>query len=159
MTYKRKKYHQGDTHLKKRWRVRNRKKDLDEIDNDLKEDNAEKLLNQTVDLDLPGAAQHYCLHCARYFIDEKALTEHFKTKVHKRRLKALELEPYSIEESERAAGHGNFKLPNKRKIVTQNSKDLLDQDGDAVLDENTPTKKKKVDNTLQQILKKSAYLM
>lgn len=37
MPYKRKKYHNGDTHLKRRWRVRNRKKDLDEIDEDLKE--------------------------------------------------------------------------------------------------------------------------
>lgn len=37
MPYKRKKYHVGDTHLKKRWRVRNRKKDLDQIDEDLKE--------------------------------------------------------------------------------------------------------------------------
>ncbi|XP_041972505.1 zinc finger protein 593 homolog [Aricia agestis] len=131
--YKRKKYHVGDTHLKKRWRVRNRKKDLDEIDVDLKEENAEKLLNQQVDLDLPGAAQHYCLHCARYFIDEHSLNEHFKTKVHKRRLKALELEPYSIEESERAAGHGSFKLPNKRKIITQNKEvnDITDKDSEA----------------------------
>ncbi|XP_045503383.1 zinc finger protein 593 homolog [Colias croceus] len=142
MTYKRKKYHVGDTHLKKRWRVRNRKKDLDEIDGDLKEGKAEKLLNQDVDLDLPGAAQHYCLHCARYFIEDKALQEHFKTKVHKRRLKALELEPYTIEESERAAGFGNFKLPSKRKIVTQNT-EVLDKDGDVVIDEDTPSKKKK----------------
>ncbi|OWR54912.1 zinc finger protein 593 homolog [Danaus plexippus] len=144
MPYKRKKYHVGDTHLKKRWRVRNRKKDLDQIDVDLKEENADKLLNQSVDLDLPGAAQHYCLHCARYFIDEHALSEHFKTKVHKRRLKALELEPYSIEESERAAGHGNFKLPNKRKIVTQETKhieneDITEQDSEEV----SPSKKKK----------------
>ncbi|XP_073948181.1 zinc finger protein 593 homolog [Choristoneura fumiferana] len=145
MTYKRKKYHHGDTHLARRWRVRNRKKDLDEIDGDLKEEKAEKLLNQTVDLDLPGAAQHYCLHCARYFIDDQALKEHFKTKVHKRRLKALELEPYSIEESERAAGHGNFKQPIKRKITTQNTEKPVDEDGDAVLDEISPHKKKKVD--------------
>ncbi|XP_026754949.2 zinc finger protein 593 homolog [Galleria mellonella] len=147
MTYKRKKYHHGDTHLKKRWRVRNRKKDLDQIDVDLKEENAEKLLNQNVDLDLPGAAQHYCLHCARYFIDEQALNEHFKTKVHKRRLKALELEPYSIEESERAAGLGSFKLPTKRKIVSQNSNksDIVDRDGDIVLEEESPNKKKKPD--------------
>lgn len=103
-------------------------------------------MNQTVDLDLPGAAQHYCLHCARYFIDDQALTEHFKTKVHKRRLKALELEPYSIEDSERAGGYGNFKLPSKRKIITQNSKDIIDEDGDAVLDEVIPSKKKKVEN-------------
>lgn len=110
-------------------------------------ENAEKLLNQDVDLDLPGSAQHYCIHCARYFIDDQALNEHFKTKVHKRRLKALELEPYSIEESERAAGLGNFKLPSKRKIETQNTKkaDITDKDGDAILEEESPNKKKKVD--------------
>ncbi|CAG9559172.1 unnamed protein product [Danaus chrysippus] len=146
MPYKRKKYHVGDTHLKKRWRVRNRKKDLDQIDVDLKEENADKLLNQSVDLDLPGAAQYYCLHCARYFIHQHALADHFKTKVHKRRLKALELEPYSIEESERAAGHGNFKLPNKRKIVTQETKnieneDITERDSEEVI----PNKKKKTE--------------
>lgn len=105
-----------------------------------------ELLNQDVDLDLPGAAQHYCLHCARYFIDEQALKEHFKTKVHKRRLKALELEPYTIEESERAAGLGNYKLANKRKIVTQNTKvDVIDKDGDTILEEVSSNKKKKID--------------
>lgn len=108
-------------------------------------ENAEKLLNQEVDLDVPGAAQNYCLHCARYFIDEQALSEHFKTKVHKRRLKALELEPYTIEESERAAGHGNFKLPNKRKIVTQENKTEIDNDGDVVIEEAIPNKKQRID--------------
>ncbi|CAG9104973.1 unnamed protein product [Plutella xylostella] len=148
MPYKRKKYHHGDTHLARRWRVRNRTKDLDEIDVDLKEENSEKLLNQSVDLDLPGAAQHYCLHCARYFIDDKALKDHFKTKVHKRRLKALELEPYSIEESERAAGYGNFKKAEKRKIVTQNTEKPVttDQDGDTVIEDISPTKKQKIDD-------------
>lgn len=34
-------------------------------------------------------------------------------------MKALELEPYTIEESERAAGLGSFKAPQKRKIETQ----------------------------------------
>lgn len=70
--------------------------------------------------------------------------DHFKTKVHKRRLKALELEPYSVEESERAAGFGNFKLPSKRKIVTQNSEntDITEQDSEKL--EVTPNKKKKV---------------
>lgn len=107
-------------------------------------------MNQTVDLDLPGAAQHYCLHCARYFIDEKALADHFKTKVHKRRLKALELEPYSIEDSERAAGHGNFKQPTKRKIVTQNSgvEDITDHDGDIIVEDVSPNKKKKTEKNV-----------
>lgn len=119
MTYKRKKYHNGDTHLKKKWRTKRRTKDLDEIDNDLKEENAKQLLNQDVDFDKPGNAQFYCLHCARYFIDNQALGEHFRTKVHKRRLKALELEPYSIDDSERAAGKGSFTEPKRRKIETQ----------------------------------------
>ncbi|EFN85725.1 Zinc finger protein 593-like protein [Harpegnathos saltator] len=130
MVYKRKKQHRGDTHLKKGWRTKRRKKDLDEIDEDLKEQNIEQLLNQEVDFDKPGSAQHYCVHCARYFINETALQTHFKTKVHKRRLKALELEPYSIEESERAASKGNYVASQKRKIetVTRASFNKIDVD-------------------------------
>lgn len=76
------------------------------------------------------------------------MNEHFKTKVHKRRLKALELEPYSIEESERAAGHGNFKQASKRKIVSQNASkiEVKDEDGDTILEDISPSKKIKVDN-------------
>jgi len=99
---------------------------LDEIDNDLKDENAQKLLNQEVDPDRAGNAQFYCLHCARYFIDEHSMKEHFRTKVHKRRMKALELEPYSIEESERAAGQGSFIQAKKRKIETQPTKESLE---------------------------------
>lgn len=130
MPYKRKKQHRGDTHLKKGWRTKRRTKDLDEIDEDLKGD-AKKLLNQKVDFDKPGAAQHYCIHCARYFINETALQSHFTTKVHKRRLKALELEPYSIEESERAASKGSYIAPQKRKIETITREDFNKKDTDA----------------------------
>ena len=70
----------------------------------------------------------YYVLCSRYFIDETSLTHHYRTKVHKRRLKALELEPYSIEESERAAGlGGNYIAPQKRKIETQLPKVLSDK--------------------------------
>lgn len=31
MVYKRKKYHYGDTHLKKKWRTKRRTKDLDQV--------------------------------------------------------------------------------------------------------------------------------
>ena len=55
----------------------------------------------------------------RYFIDNVAMTSHFKTKGHKRRLKELETEPYTAAESERAAGKGNFFEPKKRKVETQ----------------------------------------
>ncbi|KAK9870893.1 hypothetical protein WA026_009849 [Henosepilachna vigintioctopunctata] len=116
---RRKKVHDGDTHLKRRWRTKRRTKDLDEINEDIKSENCEKLLNQEVDYDKPGSAQHYCVHCARYFINDQALTEHFRTKVHKRRLKALETEPYTIQESERAAGFGSWVEAKKRKIETQ----------------------------------------
>lgn len=81
-----------------------------------------ELINQGVDLDKPGFAQFYCIHCAKYFIDDSAMQAHFRTKVHKRRLKALELEPYSIEESERCAGAGSYKAPPKRALETQPSK-------------------------------------
>ncbi|KAI9550045.1 hypothetical protein GHT06_003093 [Daphnia sinensis] len=118
MTYKRRKYHRGETHIRKKYKGKRRTKDLDEIDNDLK-NNSESLLAQKIDVEKAGNAQYYCIHCARYFIDEHSLTHHYRTKVHKRRLKALELEPYTIEESERAAGlGGNYKAPVKRKIET-----------------------------------------
>ncbi|XP_043267622.1 zinc finger protein 593 homolog [Venturia canescens] len=130
MTYKRRKNVRGDGHLKKSWRTKRRTKDLDEIDEDIKDENAKKLLNQEIDLDKPGAAQHYCVHCARYFINERSLDDHFRTKVHKRRLKALELEPYTIEESERAAGHGNWQVAKKRKIETLKASDVEGMDAD-----------------------------
>lgn len=95
------------------------KRDLDEIDVDCQEKNAKKLLNQEIDFDKPGEAQFYCIHCARHFIDEHSIKEHFRTKVHKRRLKALEDEPYSIEESERAAGLGSYQMHKIRKLQTQ----------------------------------------
>lgn len=38
-------------------------------------------------------------------------------------MKNLEIEPYSIEESVRAAGHGSFVAPKKRKMETQPSKE------------------------------------
>lgn len=61
----------------------------------------------------------YFYLCRRYFINREALKGHFKSKPHKRRLKALELEPYTIEESERAGGLGSYIAPKKRKIETQ----------------------------------------
>lgn len=106
-----------------------------------------ELINQDVDLDKPGFAQFYCIHCAKYFIDDTAMQAHFRTKVrddvilfsvdyltnyllfplqvHKRRLKALETEPYSIEESERAAGAGSYIEAKKRILETQPTKEEL----------------------------------
>lgn len=52
------------------------------------------------------------------------MDDHFKTKVHKRRMKALEDEPYTEKESMLAAGHGSFSYkPPKRLMETQPSKE------------------------------------
>lgn len=86
--------------------------------------NADELLHQEIDLDVTGFAQFYCLHCAKHYINQRALDDHFKTKVHKRRMKALELEPYTDKEADLAAGRGSYKsLPAKRKMETQPSKE------------------------------------
>ncbi|XP_030846794.1 zinc finger protein 593-like [Strongylocentrotus purpuratus] len=115
----RKRHHKGYTHIKKKYRTKRKTKDLDEIDEDLKPQHAAKLLHQKVDFDKPGSAQHYCLHCARYFVDEGAMKAHFRQKTHKRRLKALEMEPYTQKEAEAAAGMGSYIQPKKRAMITQ----------------------------------------
>ena len=47
------------------------------------------------------------------------------------RLKTLESEPHTIEESERAAGLGSYVAPTrKRKIVSQNEADNMDESDD-----------------------------
>ncbi|PWA22578.1 hypothetical protein CCH79_00015133 [Gambusia affinis] len=105
--------HKGDKkkNIAKKWKTKRRTKDLDQIHSDMKPETAAKLLRQDVDYDVTGCAQHYCLHCARYFVDMRSLKEHFKTKVHKKRLKQLREEPYSQAEAERAAGMGSYIAP------------------------------------------------
>lgn len=66
----------------------------------------------------------------KYFINQRAVEDHFRTKVHKRRLKALEVEPYTIEESERAAGHGSWIAAKKRKIETLTPESFDDMQAD-----------------------------
>lgn len=108
------------------------------IDEDLK-NNADGLLNQEIDLDKPGFAQNYCLHCAKYFIDQRALDDHFRTKVHKRRMKALQDEPYTEKEAELAAGRGSYATtPAKRKMVTQPSKEEYAQGKRVKVEEFSP---------------------
>nr|XP_039264624.1 zinc finger protein 593-like [Styela clava] len=110
----------------KRLKTKRRTKDVDQIHEDMKPGNKNKLLNQPIDTDLPGEGQNYCLHCARHFIDITALKSHFKTKVHKRRLKQLATEPYTQEEAERAAGMGNYITPKRLKVETQSVPEEMD---------------------------------
>ncbi|XP_072313619.1 zinc finger protein 593 [Eucyclogobius newberryi] len=113
-------------HIAKTWKTKRRTKDLDQIHSDLKPEEAAKLLNQDPDYDVTGNAQHYCLHCARYFIDLRSMKEHFKTKIHKRRLKQLSEEPYTQAEAERAAGMGSY-IPHKKiEMKTQPVEENMD---------------------------------
>jgi len=73
---------------------------------DLDPKNRAALEAQPLDLEKPGLAQHYCVECAKYFETDHALRSHWRSKVHKRRLKELKVPAYTIEESERAAGLG-----------------------------------------------------
>ncbi|KAJ0008984.1 hypothetical protein NQD34_016399 [Periophthalmus magnuspinnatus] len=113
-------------HIAKTWKTKRRTKDLDQIHADMKPEVAAKLLNQEVDYDVTGNAQHYCLHCARYFVDLRSMKEHFKTKVHKRRLKQLSEEPYTQAEAERAAGMGSYIPPKKVEVKTQPVEEAMD---------------------------------
>lgn len=65
---RRSRVHKNIKDNKKSFRTRRRKKDLDQIHQDLKPEKAAKLLSQDVDPDLPGLGQFYCLECA-YSID------------------------------------------------------------------------------------------
>ena len=64
-------------------------------------------------------------HFDRYFETDHALRSHWRTKVHKRRLKQLKEPAYTIEESERAAGLGrelrrpNVVPPDPMEILTE----------------------------------------
>jgi len=115
---KRKRQHKGHLALSKKYRLKRRTKDHDQIDDDLKAGVVEKLLAQAVDFDKPGLGQFYCVHCAKDFINGDAFKSHIKGKPHKRRMHALKTEPYTIEESQRAGGMGSYIAPAKRKMET-----------------------------------------
>ncbi|CAF3287018.1 unnamed protein product [Rotaria socialis] len=85
--------------------------DFDQVQANMAAETARELLNQPIDYDVPGAGQHYCLYCARYFIDDHNLQHHIKSKVHKRRVKHLQTEAYTPEEADRAAGKGQYRAP------------------------------------------------
>lgn len=89
----------------KRYKTKRRTRDLDLIYDDLSSrESILKLKNQELDETKPGMGQFYCIHCAKHFENEHAIRGHYKSKVHKRRLKELKFKPYTPLESEAASG-------------------------------------------------------
>ncbi|KAN0121051.1 hypothetical protein V8E52_003639 [Russula decolorans] len=105
--YRRSRTHRAQRDVHRATRTRARTRDVDQIQLlDLDPKNRAKLEAQELDYEKPGLAQHYCVECAKYYETDSALQSHWRSKVHKRRCRALKEPAYTIEESERAAGLG-----------------------------------------------------
>ena len=52
---------------RKKQKTKRHTKDIDQLFDDCKPENAEKLQNQPIDYDLPGKAQFYCVPCGSVF--------------------------------------------------------------------------------------------
>jgi len=54
-------------------RTKRKTRDIDQIVlEDMIPANMQKLLNQPIDEEKPGAGQHYCVTCSRYFVSQTA---------------------------------------------------------------------------------------
>ncbi|KAF1326684.1 Elmo domain-containing protein b, partial [Globisporangium splendens] len=85
--------------------TKNRARDIDQIQDDLKLEQLKgKPMEFEKDEDLPGLGQFYCTPCARHFIDAVTRDVHLKTKVHKRRMKDVAQKQYTQKEAELGAG-------------------------------------------------------
>ncbi|QPG72710.1 hypothetical protein FOA43_000011 [Brettanomyces nanus] len=92
-------------YARRKYKTKRRKREVDQIFEDLSSpESIQKLKHQACDEDKPGLGQYYCVHCAKYFQDNGALAQHLKTKVHKRRVKLLKVNPFTTLEAEAAAG-------------------------------------------------------
>ncbi|KAJ3406629.1 hypothetical protein HDV05_005904, partial [Chytridiales sp. JEL 0842] len=116
----RKRQHGRIRDVKRASRTRARTKDIDQIHTDLQ--NPQTFSNPSIDPDLPGLGQHYCIHCAKHFISNEALDKHVASKLHKKRVKVLKEEPYTQAEAEAAVGLG---VDNGRKSAVVGGEGLF----------------------------------
>lgn len=88
--------------------LKNRGRDLDRIQADVADMAAGKpapFLRELHDtVDLPGAGEHYCVSCARHFVDAATMALHVRTKDHKKQAKRVAGETYTQKDAEAAAG-------------------------------------------------------
>ena len=61
--------------------------------------------------DLPGGGHFYCVETDTHFISAKALADHKKSRLYKKRVKQLKEEKYTQESAESAAGMTKEVLP------------------------------------------------
>ncbi|XP_028397411.1 zinc finger protein 593-like [Dendronephthya gigantea] len=121
---RRKRMHKNIKDQKKKYRTKRRTKDIDQIHADLEPENSEKLLSQN-DPDLPGSGQYYCLGCARHFVNKISLTNHMKSKNHKKRLKELKEKPYDHKEAETAGGKGSYTVASTKPLLEDTSMETV----------------------------------
>ena len=88
--------------------LKNRTRDLDRIQDDvaaLAAGKAMPFISEGKDvLDLPGAGQHYCVSCARLFVDAAAMALHERTKDHKKQCRRVAQPQYTQAEANLGAG-------------------------------------------------------
>ena len=91
--------------------TKRRRRDVEQVFDDMtKKEQLETA--QPFDDDLPGCGQFYCVETARYFVDQKALDDHKKSRAYKRRVKELKEEtPFTQKDAEAAAGMTAERLP------------------------------------------------
>jgi len=124
---RKKRNHHSIRDISRAARTRARTKDLDQIHEDLKPENVEKIKNALPDPDLPGMGQNYCIPCARHFTSDFALQNHLKTKIHKRRLKDLKEKPYTQKEAEAAVGLTTDNNAKRIATIVNAKKDEMQQ--------------------------------
>jgi len=84
--------------------LKNRGRDIDRIQDDIKKVLDGKELPGVVDEDVPGGGLHYCVPCARHFSSDIVLRLHMRSKPHKKRLKLVAEEQYTHKEADAGAG-------------------------------------------------------
>merc|ERR1712183_84338 len=70
-------------------------REVDQVYEDLQPENIQKFDNPEIDESLPGLGQHYCISCAKHFVDDKSLISHKTGKFHKQMVKRLKEEPHN----------------------------------------------------------------
>ncbi|CAH8549666.1 unnamed protein product [Dicrocoelium dendriticum] len=106
---------------KSRYKTKHRSRDIDQIYEDVAPENVVRRITEATkpDDDLPGLGRFFCVHCAKYFINQSTLDRHKLSKPHKRRLKLLLESPHSQVDADWAAGlhRDESHMPSKKRLL------------------------------------------